>query len=208
MKKFHLYSHEDNTWEPFSNLDCDDLIQEFHTQGLANRKRKIPQKIADTEIEFDDYEEDVIDEDDDDDDAEYVVEKVIQRRRGINGGFEYLLKWKGYADIHNSWEPQSNLACQDLLHEFEAKRAKVRGVTSFHEKSGEPYHYRTPTKIEKQELPENCLKSKIVTIKPTFRTSANPALKRFSCRKCQRKFSLFSRLMRHFEIHHDQNSKS
>ena len=33
-----------------------------------------------------------------------------------------------------------------------------------------------------------------------FMSTGNPALKRFSCRKCQRKFSLFSRLMRHFEI--------
>ena len=202
LLKWKGYGHEDNTWEPFSNLDCDDLINEFHTQGLTSRKRKMPQ-----EIEFDDYEEDAIADEDDDDDDEYVVEKVLQRRRSDQGGFEYLLKWKGYSEVHNSWEPQSNLACQDLLREFEAKRAKVEVTSSFHENFGEPYHYRTPSEFEKQELPVNCLKSKIVTIKPTFRTSANPALKRFSCRKCQRKFSLFSRLMRHFEIHHDQNSK-
>jgi hypothetical protein len=63
------------------------------------------------------------DEDAGEETEEYVVEKIL-KKRVKNGKVEYFLKWRNYPDSDNTWEPEENLDCQDLLDAFNAEHDK------------------------------------------------------------------------------------
>ncbi|KJH44403.1 chromo shadow domain protein [Dictyocaulus viviparus] len=64
------------------------------------------------------------DDDDDSGDDVYVVEAVINKRKTKEGKIEYLLKWQGFPLEESTWEPEENVACHELIAEFERKRSK------------------------------------------------------------------------------------
>jgi Chromo (CHRromatin Organisation MOdifier) domain len=53
---------------------------------------------------------------------EYEVDMILNHRdvsRGKKRLREYLIKWKGYDAIHNSWEPDSNMSnCKETVQEY------------------------------------------------------------------------------------------
>jgi hypothetical protein len=55
---------------------------------------------------------------------EYEVEAVLDSRL-VRGQRQYLVRWKGYGQFDDTWEPAANLQnAQDKVKEFEEKKTK------------------------------------------------------------------------------------
>ncbi|CAG8813211.1 5391_t:CDS:2, partial [Racocetra persica] len=63
-------------------------------------------------------------------DNEYEVEAIINWKKE-NGKDYYMIKWLGYDERHNTWEPIENLKnCTELLRQFRKSRATKRVTMS------------------------------------------------------------------------------
>ena len=56
----------------------------------------------------------------------YVVEQILARRQGPEGGGrEYLVSWHGYDSSWNTWEPAANIRAPKLIAAFERRQSAL-----------------------------------------------------------------------------------
>lgn len=55
----------------------------------------------------------------DESEEEFKVERIIDKRKTKRGKMEYLIKWEGYPDEDNTWEPEENCECKERIEEFD-----------------------------------------------------------------------------------------
>lgn len=62
-----------------------------------------------------------------DEDEDYEVERILDVQIHRNNKREFLIRWKGYSSNVDSWEPEENLNCKELIDKYMEKvdRAKM-----------------------------------------------------------------------------------
>ena len=74
----------------------------------------------------------------------WEAEKIVESRVGRGGGVEYCVKWVGWAEQHNTWEPAANLLSPLLVASFEGQRKHAVGVRRLALTSPTPRRRRRP----------------------------------------------------------------
>ncbi|KAG5342123.1 CBX5 protein, partial [Acromyrmex charruanus] len=135
------YGENDDTWENEKDLNCSQLIEDFlaeekdkekekeiklskpvKTEKSKRSSRSTPKKqIQETEE---------IDEENSGEEKEiskeFEVERIIEVRFKKNGTKEFLIRWKGFSVSDDTWEPERNLNCPELIAKFMEKLEKAK----------------------------------------------------------------------------------
>ena len=116
--------------------DCQDLVDAYMI--LKQKKdREKEEFIRKTEAE-----------------GNYEVAKIVDfKTKKISGKREFLVRWKGWGPDGDTWEPEDNLDCQDLIDKFMANWDNMADLV--------PRKLReAPKKIERLEYASNARQAK------------------------------------------------
>jgi len=104
------------TWEPEENLDgCQDAIDNF----LIEEKTRVREEEMRRQRE--------------EQEGKYEVARIIEVKFSKNKDGEnlreFLVRWKGHGEEDDSWEPEDNLDCPDMIEKFMEKFKQRLEVT-------------------------------------------------------------------------------
>ncbi|XP_031828269.1 uncharacterized protein LOC116425137 isoform X2 [Nomia melanderi] len=144
------YDESSDTWELEKDLNCLQLIEEFLAEEIENeedkskksddspkagktkslkmdKRSKKPKVNAKKQIEND---KEITSSDeiknDKDDQKEFEVEKIIEVHFKKNKTRQFLIRWKGFSSADDTWEPEENLNCPELIEKFMQKVEKAK----------------------------------------------------------------------------------
>jgi len=107
------------TWEPEENLGgCEDLIENFE---IEERTRKIEARELEEKKKQEQAE------------GNYEVARILEVKFSkVGGKREFLVRWKGWGPDGDTWEPEENLDCEELIEKFMVKHEKIMEVSEKH----------------------------------------------------------------------------
>lgn len=129
------YSADSDTWEPENTLSCPDLIAKFNDEKENSKNKEIKAEKKNSKKRKGAKKESkspakkpktVWDNKQSEENAEYEVERILEVHHKKNGKREFLIHWKGWSSKFDSWEPENNLNCPDLIKKFMDKVSVAR----------------------------------------------------------------------------------
>jgi hypothetical protein len=118
----------------------------------------------------------------------YAAEAILDKKVDESGKELYLIKWVGWADKWNTWEPLENISSESLINEFEQFRKKGINLKGLNKRSvasastptnllkkrgrGRPSGARNKStnSQKKPQTPEESYKSKTHSLRGNLRT--------------------------------------
>jgi len=81
-----------------------------------------------------------------------VYERAHKQRHGKGKKLQYLVRWKGYDDSQNTWEPVENIHAPELIKPFHA--TSPTAIKELRTKGSKKSKRSQKTKVEKPTLDE------------------------------------------------------
>ena len=112
--RWENYSSKDDTWQAKESLSCNELLKEYHDnlnqEILSREEAKLKAQVKAKSSN-----------------NEYEVESIMNKKT-IKGKVKYLIRWKGWEESDDTWEPEETLSCPELIKAFN-KKGKVKTTT-------------------------------------------------------------------------------
>lgn len=105
--RWENYSAKDDTWQVKESLSCNDLLKEYHenlNESILKREEAKLRSKAEAKNSNNEYE----------------VEAIIDCKT-VKGRKKYLIRWKGWGESDDTWEPEETLNCPELIRAFNKK---------------------------------------------------------------------------------------
>lgn len=81
---------------------------------------------------------------------EFEVEAILNHKK-FEGAYLYLLKWKGYSETENTWEPSRNLSCKSILDAYHQEHGLVSPLSAVPRSRSLAKHSRSRYKVSKHK---------------------------------------------------------
>ena len=108
--RWENYSAKDDSWQPKESLNCNELLKEYHetlNETILQREEAKLKAAQDAKKSNNEYE----------------VEAIVDSRTK-KGKTKFLIRWKGFDESDDTWEPEETLNCPDLIRAFKKKANK------------------------------------------------------------------------------------
>ncbi|XP_046820030.1 chromo domain-containing protein cec-4-like [Vespa crabro] len=161
------YGEDSDTWEQEKDLNCPKLIEDFltedaETEETISEKSAKPIKIKSPKTDkkkemkkskHNKRQSNLSEEEENESDSaikndesqkEFEVDKIIEVHFKKNKKKEFLIRWKGFTAADDTWEPEENLNCPDLITKFMEKVEKAK-TTDMRELRTNPTHTKRYT---------------------------------------------------------------
>lgn len=123
------YGPADDTWEDEENVNSPELLAAFLKNASKDKHhKKSPQKRATAPPKKASPKKPKITATADEN-TEWEVSKIIDYVNLKDGTRQFLVRWKGFKPKDDTWEPEANLNCTEMIEKFLAAEEEKEEVT-------------------------------------------------------------------------------